>query len=178
MKSDQPSTKVQCPFDGKLEMPGRCIACGQPTQGKKWQITTTNFLRNHKYIFKFPICDACAEAQEKYVNIKPINIISVIIVLSTIVSFLHPSVELSPVLYNLGGAIWLGIVIGFTLWMNNKARRENTAEVTERNSILKNAVRFERVEMPRRKKKGRAVICFANGQFARDFTRLNKGQVL
>ncbi|REG11661.1 hypothetical protein [Pelolinea submarina] len=178
MKSDVQGTKVQCPFDGKLEMPGRCIACGQPTRGKKWQITTTNFLRNHKYIFKFPICDDCAEAQARYVNVKPINIISVIIVLLTIVSFLQPSVDLSPVLYNLGGAIWLSIVIAYTLWMNMKAWRENTAEVAERNSVLKSAVRFEKVEMPRKKQKGQAIIWFTSSQFARDFIRLNKGQVL
>jgi hypothetical protein len=178
MKDDLPGKKVQCAFDGKFSMPGRCVACGEPAHEKKWQITTTNILRNHKYIFKFPICDACADAQERYVNVKPLNIIGAIVLAFTVVSFLYPSTSLSAVLYYLGGVVWLGIVIGYLVAMNRKARRGNSVEVLRRNSLLKEAVRFEKIEMSRGKNMGQAVVWFANERFARDFARLNKGQVL
>jgi hypothetical protein len=178
MKKDLPGKKVQCAFDGKFSMPVRCVACGEPAHEKKWQITTTNFLRNHKYIFRFPICDACADAQEKYVHVKPLNIIGAIVLAFTLVSFLYPSTSLSPLLYYLGGVLWLGIVIGYLVWMNLKARRGNSAEVVQRTALLKQAVRFGKIEMPHKKNAGQALVWFTNERFARDFARLNKGQML
>ncbi len=178
MKNHLPGKKVQCAFDGKFSMPGRCVACGEPAHEKKWQISTSNILRNHKYIFKFPICDACADAQERYVRVKPLNIIGAIVLAFTAVSFLYPSASLSPVLYYLGGVVWLGIVIGYLVWMNHKARRENSEEVVQRNTLLQQAVRFGRIEMPRKMSNGQAAVWFANERFARDFARLNKGQML
>jgi len=178
VKKDLPGKNVQCAFNGKFNMPERCVACGEPAHEKKWQISATNILRNHKYFFRFPICDACADAQEEYVNVKPLNIIGAIVMAFTVVSFLYPSTNLSPVLYYLGGVIWLGIVTGYLVWMNRKARRGNSAEVVWRNALLRQAVCFGKIEMPRKKNAGQAAIWFANDRFARDFARLNKGQVL
>ena len=65
------------------------------------------------------------------------------------------------------------IVIGYLVWMNKKVRRENNPEVIKRNSLLKNAVRFEKVNTPGKNKAGEARIIFSNSKFAQAFTYIN-----
>ena len=175
MKNEK-SVLLKCPFDGGFIQPKICFSCGNPAAGKKWQVTSMNRLKNRKFIINFPICDACAEAKNQYINILPVNIIAVFVVFLSIFSLLNPSSSLPQPLFYAGGAIWIAGVLAYVFWLNRKAKMQNSAEVKARVHDLQHAVIFEKIFLPRKQTIGEVLVRFHNQKFAREFKQLNKGR--
>ena len=173
---DKKGVQLKCPFNGGFAMPKLCFSCGSPASDKKWQITTTNRLKNQKFIVNFPICDACVEAQHKFIHIGMVNIIAVVVIALSIFSMLNPSASIPRALFYTGGSVWIAGVIAYVYWLNRKAKIQNSAEVVERHEQLRNAVAFKKITLPRKATPGEVTVLFSNRRFAKEFLKLNKGQ--
>ena len=176
MKKANLKTKIKCAYDGGFVMPKLCFSCGEPAADKKWQITTTNFMRHRKYLITFPICDACAEAHRHYINILPINIVGAVVLAFSIFSLILADTNIPSVLFYLGGLIWLGIVAWYLISMNKNARIVEAKGSSQRAKDIKTAVYFKKIHLPKKKTDGEVIIFFRNKRFAKEFSRLNKGK--
>jgi len=175
MKEYKPKTIIQCEYDGGFTMPQICLSCGEPAHDKKWQVTATNFLKNQKVTFKFPVCDQCAEANGKYIDAVPVNIACLVILIFSVFSMFNATTKIPKTLYLIGGVIWMTLVIAYTIWTNIKAKRNNQAETITRYKNLKSAIFFKKISLPKRKINGEAIIAFVNKKFAKKFSSLNHG---
>lgn len=173
---DKKGVLLRCPYDGGFVQPKICFSCGNPAGEKRWQVTSTNRLKNRKFTIHFPICDTCADAKNQYINIVPINIIAFFVVLLSIFSILNPSTSIPVVLFYAGGAIWIAGVLAYVFWMNRKAKMQNSEEVKTRVDDLQHAVVFEKIVLPRKQASGEVLVRFHNPKFAREFKKLNKGR--
>jgi hypothetical protein len=169
-------TLLKCPYDGGFVMPKICFSCGKPVSDKKWQVTSTNRLKNRKFIASFPVCDSCAEAKEQYIHIRPVNIVAAFVILLSIFSLLNPVSYFPKTLFSMGGVIWIVGVIAYVLWLNRKAKQQNSRDVLTRVQELQSAVTFEKITLPGKSKTGEVIVLFRNQQFAEEFKRLNKGR--
>lgn len=178
MKYSQLKNKVKFRFDGGFAMPKICFSCGEPVGDKKWQITTTNLLKNRKFIFKFPVCDNCVDAHSSYINILPINIIGAVILLFSVFTLVMADTNIPAPLFYLGGLVWMVIVVWYLITMNKKARKIETEIDSQRAKDLKTAIHFDKISINNKDKKGEAIILFRNNRFSKEFTKLNKGTVI
>ena len=176
MKKENLKIKIKCAYDGGFAMPKVCFSCGEAANDKKWQITTTSFLRHRKFIVNFPLCDACAQAHKEYVNILPINIVGAVVLVFSLFSLFFAETNIPPVLFYLGGLAWIAIVVWYLISMNKKARAVEADGDTQRAKDIKSAVYFEKIQLPKKEVGGEAIILFSNKRFAREFARLNKGK--
>jgi hypothetical protein len=175
MKKENLKNRIQCEYDGGFAMPKVCFSCGEAADDKKWQVTTTSFLRHRKFIINFPVCDACAQAHKEYINILPINIVGAVALVFTLFTLFFSDTNIPPVLFYPGGVAWIAILIWYLLRMNKKARAAETGG-TQRARDIKSAVYFEKIQLPKKKIGGEAIVLFRNKRFAREFARLNKGK--
>lgn len=178
MDHSQLENKVKCSFDGGFVMPKICFSCGEPAGDKKWQITTSNLLKNRKYIFKFPVCSACVDAHKEHINILPINIVGTVVLLFSIFTLVQADTNIPGVLFYLGGLVWVAIVVWYLVGMNRKARKSELEIDSQRAKDLKTAIHFEKITLDKKKKKGEAIIVFRNLKFGRDFAKSNNGEII
>lgn len=176
MKYSLDRIKIKCDFDGGFVMPKICFSCSEPVADEKWQITAMNFLKNRKFIFKFPVCDACVDAHDNYINILPINIIGALLLIFSIFTLIRADTSIPGFLFYPGGFIWMMIVILYLISMNKKARKMETEIDSQRAKDLKTAIHFEKIILKKKDRKGEAILLIRNKNFAREFAKLNKGK--
>ena len=69
-------------------------------------------------------------------------------------------------------------MVWYLISMNMKARKVESEIDSQRAKDLKTAIHFEKITLDNKQKTGKAIILFRNKKFAREFTKLNKGEVL
>ncbi|HAF62573.1 MAG TPA: hypothetical protein DCK95_09655 [Anaerolineaceae bacterium] len=178
MKRENDRTVVRCDFDGGLHMPKTCLACDAAVEDKKIEFSGKNKLGTSKIIINFPVCEACYQADQQFVNAKPITIVGVVAILLSIFSVFNRPENYPPVLFLVGGIIWIGIIVAYLYWINLRARRQNSEEVLARRAKLKNAVNLKKMIIPRHNTIGQITLAFTSSLFAKSFRKLNNGEIL
>jgi len=176
MKNITERIKVSCDFDGGLHFPKICVACGEPTDNQKYQFVGNNRLWSKKILINFPVCGKCFEANQNYVNIRPIVIIGGITFLFSIFTIFFNQTNIPQPFFVLGGLIWLIIVFSYMYWTLKQAQVKNTNEIIFRRSQLIEAIKLEEIIDPKSNLKGKVSFSFSNNEFARSFSNINKGK--
>lgn len=175
MENNDERTIVRCDFDGGLHMPKICISCGATAEEKRHEFIVSNTLGTSKVKINFPVCDACYEADQNYVNAAPITIIGTIAFLFSIFSLFNKPEKYPSGLFLVGGIIWLGMIVAYVIWTNIRAHRQNSEEVISRRKELKKTLKVKKFIPFHRYAVGQITLAFSNVQFAKVFKKLNKG---
>jgi len=168
---------IKCKISANLRSPQKCVACNESAEDKRFTVVAHNKLWTSKAIFKFPVCNKCYEAKQKYINIVAILSIGTIAIFLTLFTiFSKPDyLNISGTLLLLGGIVWLLILIGYMIWSWITAKRQKKSDVfIRRNNLLKSVIPVMFIP-PTRKKHGEITFRFTNKSFAHDFKMLNDG---
>jgi hypothetical protein len=171
---------IKCSFEKILNMPPRCVSCSKSIGDGVFEVAAFTTLHASKATFKFPVCDDCLRAKQQHVDLVWILIISsVAFLLSIFTLFGQPGyLHIPHALYLIGGFLWLAILatwmVGSVLW----ARKRNTPELMARRANLRAAVKPSKLVPPRGPLSGEITFRFTNLAFAREFKKLNKGNML
>lgn len=179
-KSKNNDVRVEVEYSGKLRYPDLCVSCNQKVVDKTIPFTMFNTLYTRKIILNFPVCEDCYQAKKEYVNLLPIIIIgSVIFALSIFTIVNQPDyIPFSPAVHIGAGLVWLAIIVGYVLLMVRKAKKKNTGEVKKRYESLLKAVRGIKFQYSRKTHKKILVLGFKNESFAKEFKRMNQGNLM
>lgn len=175
MENKKYNTIVRCDFDGGLQMPKICVSCGAVAGEKRHEFIASNNLGTSKTWIKFPVCDACYEADRNYVHAAPVTIVGTIAFILSVFSLFNKPEKYPSGLFLIGGIIWLSVIVAYVIWTNIHAHRLNSQEVISRHNELKNALKVKRFIPFHRHIVGQITLAFRNAQFAKAFKKLNKG---
>lgn len=180
MEGTEKGTTIKCSFDKTLNMPQKCVSCNEPISDGLFEVAAYTTFRTSKATFKFPVCDACFHANQRYVDIVVILIISSIaLLLSIFTIFNQPDyLDIPRTWYLIGGGVWLTILVGWMVVTVMRARTQNSPELVARRSNLKVSVKALKLVPPKRSQNGEITFNFKNAVFAKEFKKLNRGKVV
>ncbi len=178
MAKREEKTIVSCDFDGGLRMPKICVSCGANADEKRYKLTATDSLKHNKIKINFPVCDACNEADQNYVNAVPVTVFGILALALSIFSLFHGSEKIPSGIYLWGGILWMAIIVVYVVWTNVRAHWQNTPEIITRRNKLQKAIRVNNFIAPHRNSTGQIVLIFTNAHFANAFKGLNKGKII
>lgn len=168
--------RVQVEYFNSYNMPGGCVACGNPLTPHIYAVGTSNWSGKQSVSLKFPICEDCHKASKVGISANRLGCLGALMLAAIGISL---GVGLNSLINGAGlefaGGL-VGFIAGFILARYLGISR-NPPEVKERMTRLANAVRMLGFSLPSLFGKGWIKLEFADTNYGNQFMLLNGGKV-